>query len=232
MEETIDLKEYFQIIKKRAWIIVLITTIAMLVSGIISFFVLSPIYQTKTTLIVNSDKAPGTNVVTGDQISVSQKLAVTYGEIIKSKVVLDEVAKELKIKGGYSEIEKKLSVSPVTDTQILEVSIQDHNPKRAADIANAIPKAFTKEVKRITKANNVEVIDKAIVPKIPVKPNKIMNIAIAGILGVMISLFVIFLLEYMDNKIKSPQDIQKYLELPLLGVVPDEYKGKRGGNKK
>ena len=232
MEETIDLKEYFQIIKKRAWIIVLITTIAMLVSGIISFFVLSPIYQTKTTLIVNSDKAPGTNVVTGDQISVSQKLAVTYGEIIKSKVVLDEVAKELKIKGGYSEIEKKLSVSPVTDTQILEVSIQDHNPKRAADIANAIPKAFTKEVKRITKANNVEAIDKAIVPKIPVKPNKIMNIAIAGVLGVMISLFVIFLLEYMDNKIKSPQDIQKYLELPLLGVVPDEYKGKRGGNKK
>ncbi|MBC6003822.1 YveK family protein [Paraclostridium tenue] len=232
MEETIDLKEYFQIIKKRAWIIVLITTIAMLVSGIISFFVLSPIYQTKTTLIVNSDKAPGTNVVTGDQISVSQKLAVTYGEIIKSKVVLDEVAKELKIKGGYSEIEKKLSVSPVTDTQILEVSVQDHNPKRAADIANAIPKAFTKEVKRITKANNVEVIDKAIVPKIPVKPNKIMNIAIAGVLGVMISLFVIFLLEYMDNKIKSPQDIQKYLELPLLGVVPDEYKGKRGGNKK
>lgn len=232
MEETIDLKEYFQIIKKRAWIIVLITTIAMIVSGIISFFVLSPVYETKTTLIVNSDKAPGTDVITGDQINVSQKLAVTYGEIIKSKVVLDEVAKELKIKGGYSEIEKKLSVSPVTDTQILEVSVQDHNPKRAADIANAIPKVFTKEVKRITKASNVEVIDKAIVPKIPVKPNKVMNIAIAGVLGVMISLFVIFLLEYMDNKIKSPQDIQKYLELPLLGVVPHESKGKRGENKK
>lgn len=232
MEETIDLKEYFQIIKKRAWIIVLITTIAMIVSGIISFFVLSPVYETKTTLIVNSDKAPGTDVITGDQINVSQKLAVTYGEIIKSKVVLDEVAKELKIKGGYSEIEKKLSVSPVTDTQILEVSVEDHNPKRAADIANAIPKAFTKEVKRITKASNVEVIDKAIVPKIPVKPNKIMNIAIAGVLGVMISLFVIFLLEYMDNKIKSPQDIQKHLELPLLGVVPHESKGKRGENKK
>ncbi len=232
MEETIDLKEYFQIIKKRAWIIVLITTIAMIVSGIISFFVLSPVYETKTTLIVNSDKAPGTDVITGDQINVSQKLAVTYGEIIKSKVVLDEVAKELKIKGGYSEIEKKLSVSPVTDTQILEVSVQDHNPKRAADIANAMPKVFTKEVKRITKASNVEVIDKAIVPKIPVKPNKVMNIAIAGVLGVMISLFVIFLLEYMDNKIKSPQDIQKYLELPLLGVVPHESKGKRGENKK
>ncbi|GAA0861347.1 YveK family protein [Paraclostridium tenue] len=232
MEETIDLKEYFQIIKKRAWLIVLITTIAMIVSGIISFFVLSPVYETKTTLIVNSDKAPGTDVITGDQINVSQKLTVTYGEIIKSKVVLDEVAKQLKIKDGYSEIEKKLTVSPVTDTQILEISVEDYNPKRAADIANAIPKVFTKEVKRITKASNVEVIDKAMVPKIPVKPNKIMNIAIAGVLGVMISLFVIFLLEYMDNKIKSPQDIQKHLGLPLLGVVPHESKGKRGENKK
>ena len=97
MEETIDLKEYFLIIKKKAWIIALITSMAMLASGIISFFVLSPVYQTKTTLIVNSDKAPGTDVITGDQISVSQKLAVTYGEIIKSKTVLDEVANQLKI---------------------------------------------------------------------------------------------------------------------------------------
>lgn len=231
MEETIDLKEYFLIIKKKAWIIALITSMAMLASGIISFFVLSPVYQTKTTLIVNSDKAPGTDVITGDQISVSQKLAVTYGEIIKSKTVLDEVANQLKIKDGYEEIEKKLTVSPVADTQIVEVSVEDTNPKRAADIANAIPKVFTKEVKRITKANNVEVIDKAIIPKDPIKPNKVMNIMISAVLGFMVSLFVIFLLEYMDNKIKSPQDIEKYLGLPLLGVIPHETKIKKGGKK-
>lgn len=232
MEETIDLKEYFLIIKKKAWIIALITSMAMLASGIISFFVLSPVYQTKTTLIVNSDKAPGTDVITGDQISVSQKLAVTYGEIIKSKTVLDEVANQLKIKGGYSKIEKQLTVSPVADTQILEISVEDTNPQRAADIANTIPTAFTKEVKRITKANNVEVIDKAIVPKSPIKPNKIMNIMISAILGIMVSLFVIFLLEYMDNKIKSPQDIEKHLGLPLLGVIPNERKVRKGGKRR
>lgn len=232
MEETIDLKEYFLIIKKKAWIIALITSMAMLASGIISFFVLSPVYQTKTTLIVNSDKAPGTDVITGDQISVSQKLAVTYGEIIKSKTVLDEVANQLKIKGGYQTIEKKLTVSPVADTQILEISVEDTNPQRAADIANTIPAAFTKEVKRITKANNVEVIDKAIVPKSPIKPNKIMNIMISAILGIMASLFVIFLLEYMDNKIKSPQDIEKHLGLPLLGVIPNERKVRKGGKRR
>lgn len=228
MEETIDLKEYFQIVKKRVWIIVLITSVAIIVSAIISFFVLSPVYQSNTTLIVNSDKSPGAEVITTDQINVSEKLAVIYGEIIKSKSVLDEVADKLGLKGGYEEISEYINVSSVNQTQIIEVSVQDTNPRRTADIANAIPKASTKEVKRITKANSVKVIDKAIVPKIPIKPNKVMNIAIAGVLGIMISLFVIFLLEYLDNKIKTPQDIEKHLRLPLLGVVPHEYEGKKG----
>lgn len=226
MEETIDLKEYFKIIKKRAWIVGLITSVAIIVSAIISFFVLSPVYESNTTILVNSDKARGTDIITTDQINVSQKLAVTYGEIIKSKSVLDEVTKTLGIKGGYEEIADKINVSSVNETQIISVSVQDTNPQRAADIANVIPKAFTKEVKRITKANSVNLIDKGIVPKIPIKPNKVMNVIIATVLGIMISLFVIFLLEYLDNKMKTPQDIEKHLGLPLLGVVPHENKGK------
>lgn len=229
MEETIDLKEYFQIIKKKSWIIALITSVAVIISAIISFFVLSPVYETNTTIIVNSDKAPGTQVVTGDQINVSEKLAVTYGEMIKSRSVINEVNKKLGLKNDYQETADKITVSPVKDTQIISISVQDINPQRAQDIANTIPTVFTKEVKRITKANNVKVIDKATLPKDPVKPNKTMNIAIAAVLGIMISLFVIFLLEYMDNKIKSPQDIDKHLGLPLLGVIPHEGKVKKGG---
>lgn len=200
MEETIDLKEYFQIIKKRAWIIVLITSVAIIVSAIISFFVLSPVYESNTTILVNSDKAPGTNVITTDQINVSEKLAVTYGEIIKSKSVLNEVEDSLDLKCGYEELSDKVNVSSINKTQIISVSVQDTNPKRATDIANAIPTAFQQEVKRITQANDVKVIDKAVVPNQPIKPNKATIIAISAILGIMISLFIIFLLEYIRPK--------------------------------
>lgn len=229
MEETIDLKEYFHIIKKRAWIIVLITVLAMLASGIISFFVLSPVYETKTTLIVNSEQTNETNTLTGDQLNVTQKLTLTYGEIIKSRAVIDEVIKSLKLDMKYEDVSKMITVSPVKDTQIIAISVQDTDEIRATDIANSIPKVFTKEVKRITKANSVEVIDKAIVPENPIKPNKVMNVAIAAVLGVMIGLFIIFVLEFMDNKIKTPQDIEKHIELPILGVVPNENMTKKGG---
>ena len=222
MEETIDLREYFAIIKKRFWIIGLITVIAMVVSGVISFFMLSPVYESKSTLIVNTEKNEETQMITGDQFSVSQKLAVTYGEIIKSRTVLEDVISNLKLDSEYEDLVEKITVSPVQDTQIISISVQDTNPKKARDIANEIPKVFEKEVKRITKANDIQVIDKAILPENPIKPNKIMNVAIAAVLGMMIGLFIVFLLEYLDNKIKTPQDVEKHLDLPILGVIPNE----------
>ena len=222
MEETIDLREYFGIIKKRFWIIALITTIAIVVSGAISFFVLTPVYEAKSTLIVNTEKNEETEMITGDQFSVSQKLTVTYGEIIKSRSVLEAVIKNLNLDDSYEDLVNNITVSPVKDTQIISISVQDTNKEKARDIANEIPKVFKKEAKRITKANDIQVIDKAILPQNPIKPNKMMNMAIAAVLGAMIGLFVVFLIEYLDNKLKTPQDIEKHLGLSVLGVVPNE----------
>ena len=222
MEETIDLREYFAIIKKRFWIIALLAIISALISGVISFFMLNPVYEAKSTLIVNADKQAETQIVTGDQITVTQKLAVTYGEIIKSRIVLDDVIKNLKLETTYESLSGQITVSPVNDTQIISISVQDTNPQKARDIANEIPKVFAKEAKRITKANDIQVIDKAILPKDAVKPNKMMNIAIAAVLGMMIGLFIVFLIEYLDNKIKTPQDIEKHLGLSVIGVIPNE----------
>ena len=222
MEETIDLREYFAIIKKRFWIIALLAIISALISGVISFFMLKPVYEAKSTLIVNTEKNEETQMITGDQFSVTQKLAVTYGEIIKSRAVLEDVIKNLKLDNEYEDLVKNVTVSPVKDTQIISISVQDTNKQKARDIANEIPKVFAKEAKRITKANDIQVIDKATLPENPIKPNKVMNVLIAFVLGTMIGLFVVFLIEYLDNKMKTPQDIEKHLGLSVIGVIPNE----------
>lgn len=200
MEDNIGIKGYLQIIKKRSWIIFLITFIAIFVSAGVSFFGVNPVYEANTTLLVDINKKTGSEMITSEQLSVSEKLAVTYGEIIKSKSVLNEVENSLDLKCGYEELSDKVNVSSINKTQIISVSVQDTNPKRATDIANAIPTAFQQEVKRITQANDVKVIDRAVVPNKPIKPNKATIIAISAILGIMISLFIIFLLEYIKPK--------------------------------
>jgi capsular polysaccharide biosynthesis protein len=226
MEETIDLREYIDIIKKRFWIITLITVVAALVSGLVSFYVLQPTYETGTTLMVNKSKSDENKEITSDDIMVNQKLALTYGEIARSRKVLDKVANDLNLSLTYEELSKAVTISSVKDTEIINIKVQNTNPKLAYKIANKIPEIFAKEVRRITKADSVEVLDYAVVPNDPIKPNKMMNVAIAAVLGMMIGLFLTFLLEYMNNKIKTPNDIEKYLDLPVLGVVPS-MEGKR-----
>lgn len=222
MEEVIDLGEYFSIIKKKWYIIAILCVICVAASSVYSFFIAKPVYQAETTLIVKTEKAEGSQTVSGDQVSVSQKLAVTYGEVIKSRTVLENVIKNLNLKETYGELSGKISVSTVSDTQIIKISVKDTNNANAAKIANEIPKVFTKEAIRIADANGVEVIDKAKIPIDPVAPNKKMNIAIAGVLGIMVGVFSIFMIEFLDNKMRNPQDIEKELGLTLLGVVPKE----------
>lgn len=222
MEEVIDLREYFSIIKKKWYIIAILCVICVAASSVYSFFIAKPVYQAETTLIVKTEKAEGSQTVSGDQVSVSQKLAVTYGEVIKSRTVLENVIKNLNLKETYDELSEKISVSTVSDTQIIKISVKDTNNANAAKIANEIPKVFTKEAIRIADANGVEVIDKAKIPIDPVAPNKKMNIAIAGVLGIMVGVFSIFMIEFLDNKMRNPQDIEKELGLTLLGVVPKE----------
>lgn len=221
-EEVIDLREYLSIIKKKWFIMAILCVVCVAASTVYSFFIAKPVYQAETTLIVKTEKTEGTNTVTSDQIKTTQQLAVTYGEIIKSRKVLDDVIKNLDLDESYGQLSGKISVSTVSDTQIIKVSVQDTNKSNAAKIANEIPKVFAKEAIRIADANGVEVIDKAQTPVNPVSPNKKMNILIAGVLGVMIGLFIIFIIEFLNTKIKTPQDIEKELGLPLLGVVPEE----------
>ena len=221
MEETIDLREYFFILKKKMWIIVTSMIICGLISGIVSFFVLTPVYEANTSLIVNKEvENELAEMTTSDDLRFVQQLALTYGEIIKSRTVITSTIDKLGLDMAYEDLAEAVSVTNVSDTQIIKISVQHNNPLIATKICNTIPEIFSKEVQRIVKASGVEVVDKAIVPENPIKPNKIMNIAIAVVLGAMASVFVIFLIEALNTKIKEPKDIEEKLGIPVFGVVP------------
>lgn len=221
MEETIDLREYFFILKKKMWIIVLSAVICGVISGLVSFYVLKPVYEANTTLIVNKEvENETTQMTTSDDLNFVQKLALTYGEIIKSRSVITSTIDKLNLDMTYEDLSEAVSITNVENTQIIKISVKNENPRVAATICNTIPEIFSTEVQRIVKASGTEVIDKAAVPEKPIKPNKKMNILIATILGAMISVFVLFLREALNTKIKEPKDIEEKLGLPVFGIVP------------
>jgi capsular polysaccharide biosynthesis protein len=219
MEETISLKELFAVLRKRLWMIGTITLTAVLISAIVSYFFITPIYQSSAQILVNQKKQEG--VFQPGEIQTNLQLINTYNVIIKSPAILDKVIEELNLDMSVQQLTEKINVVSEKDSQVISVAVQDPDPKAARDIANTTAEVFKTEIANIMSIDNVSILAKAEIIKDqgPVKPRPMLNIAIAAVVGLMTSVGLAFLLEYLDNTIKKEQDIEAVLELPVLGVV-------------
>lgn len=220
MEETISLKELFGTLKKRLNLIITIAIVAVMASGIISYFILTPIYQASTQILVNQSKDEQ-SAYNPNEVQTNLQLINTYNVIIKSPAILDLVKEELKLNMTTEELNGKIAVGSEQDSQVVNVTVEDPNPQTAANIANKTAEVFEKEIVKIMNIDNVKILAKATVSdqQSPIKPNPLLNIAIALVVGLMAGVGIAFLLEYLDNTIKTEQDIEKLLELPVLGVI-------------
>ncbi|UYX51968.1 Wzz/FepE/Etk N-terminal domain-containing protein [Bacillus thuringiensis] len=220
MEETISLKELFYILKKRLAMILVIAFGAAIVSAIISFFFMTPIYQSSTQILVNQKKQEGAMIQAGE-IQTNIQLTNTYKVIIKSPVVLDQVNEKLHLNMTAQALTEKINVANEKDSQVISVTAEDKDPKLARDIANATADVFKGEVAKIMNVDNVTVLSKAEVAEnqSPIKPRPMLNVAIAFVVGLMAAVGLAFLLEYLDNTVKKEEDVESLLGLPVLGIV-------------
>ncbi|MDR4899885.1 YveK family protein [Bacillus mycoides] len=232
MEETISLKELFVILRKRLVMILVITIGAALVSAIVSFYFITPIYQTSTQILVNQKKQDE-KIIQYNEVQTNVQLTNTYKIIVKSPVILDKVKSELKLGMSTQELNGKINVENEKDSQVIAVTVQDKDVKLARDIANTTAEIFKSEIAKIMSIDNVTILSKAEVAEgqSPIKPNKKLNIAIAFVVGLMASVGIAFLLEYLDNTMKKEEDIEKLLGVPVLGVVSHmEENGTKSGS--
>lgn len=218
MEETISLKELLETLKKRLVMIILITMTAGLASGVISYFFLTPIYQASTQILVNQEKSEQA-VLNYSEVQTNLQLINTYNVIIKSPAILDKVAIQLGLTTG--QLDGKITVGSEKDSQVVNISVQDPDPVMAAEIANKTAQVFQNEIVKIMNVDNVSILAQATVAanQAPIKPQPLLNVAIALVVGLMAAVGLAFLLEYFDSTIKNEQDIEKILELPILGVI-------------
>jgi len=229
MEESISLKELFQVLQKRLSMILSITLVAALISAIISFYFITPIYQTSTQILVNQKKADNA-AFQYNEVQTNLQLVNTYSVIIKSPAILDQVKNELKLDTSVQDLTSKITVVSEKDSQVFSVTVQDADPVVARDIANTTAKVFKEQITNIMSVDNVTVLSEAEIVKgqSPVKPRPVLNVAIALVVGLMVSVGLAFLLEYLDNTIKREQDIETLLELPVLGVITTMEENKQG----
>lgn len=216
-----NLKEYFTIIYKRIWLIIILPILASLASAYMSFYVIKPTYEANTTMYVLNKKS-------GEQLNLGQSellggqlLVKDYRELIKSRSITENVIEQLGIKDvKWDKFADKISVEAKNDTRVIEIKVENEDPEMAKNIANKLGDTFRASAIDLMGVDNVHTFDKAKTPSDPIKPRSYINIGIGFLTGFLFAVGLILLMEYMDSTIKTGEDVENKLGLPVIGTIP------------
>ena len=214
-----DATRYIALLSRWWWLLVAGATIA----GIAAYFVtgtIAPTYRASSTLLINQVETPG-SIVYSDVLT-SERLTKTYRELITKRPILETVIAEAGEPGlTADELASKLETKAVKDTQLVTISVSDQSPERAARLANEVARTFVQEESSdaLTRSGTTRIVEPAAVPGTPISPNLKLNMALAVLMGLVLAGGVALLIEYLDDTIKSADDVSFASGLPTLGEV-------------
>jgi capsular polysaccharide biosynthesis protein len=222
-EYVFSLREPLQIIRRRIWFITMIA--GLFVGAAVGFSLLqTPVYEAGIKILVGQQR-DGSEVSAnlGGDIAGLQQITLTMTEAVDTRPVAEAVTDELNLQESPDDVLEDLSAQQAPNTQFIEVSYKDTNPRQAQRIVNRIGQEFSEQVSDVSASANAvtaTVWERAITPQAPVSPKPLLNALLGLVVGGMLGLGLAFLLEHLDDRWRSPQEAEQIFGVPALGVIP------------
>ena len=242
--EELDLKELFNMFWSKKEHIAIITIICFIIGIIYTYFFVTPDYQARTTIVLAQSSAKTANTpvesettITTNDLTLNQKLVSTYSELIKSDHICRDVINHLELKKSETALKNSITVSTLKDTDLIEIKVTDAVPEQAKEIAEEIADVFIDKVANgVYHIDNVQVWDEAKVPTSPYNINHTKDMMIFVLMGLVISSVYVLIANMLDITVKSKEDIERKVEIPVLTQIPVcnfdySVKPSRGGKK-
>lgn len=224
-EMEIDLLELLMVMKKHLAAILLAGIVGLVIMFAYTSFLVTPLYSASSMMYVMPDNSNSMNSSTLSDMQVGQQLTSDYSSMIKSRSFMEDVIKKLNLTIDYQQLLEKVEVTNPTSSRILQVTVNDPNPQTAADIANEMASVAESKLKEITGMQAIKIYEEAAVPDRPSSPSLKKNCALGLLAGLVLAMVVITILYLLDDTIKTEDDIEKYLGMTTLAVLP--YNGRK-----
>lgn len=218
-EIEIDLKELFLILWRKIWLILLAGILCAGISGAITKTMITPMYQSSSMLYILSQS---TSITSLADVQLGSQLTNDYAILIKSRPVVDEVIENLGLDMTYESFLGVLSIENYSDTRIIRMTITHDDPKMAKEIADEIAEVSAKQLADIMKTEEPSIIGEGQIAQSHSSPSLKKNCAIAGIAGIAVVCIILILIYLLDDNIKNSEDVERYLGLTTLGMIPME----------
>ena len=224
-EMEIDLLELLMVMKKHLAAILLAGIVGLVIMFAYTSFLVTPLYSASSMMYVMPDNSNSMNSSTLSDLQVGQQLTSDYSSMIKSRSFMEDVIKKLNLTIDYQQLLEKVEVTNPTSSRILQVTVNDPNPQTAADIANEVASVAESKLKEITGMQAIKIYEEAAVPDRPSSPSLKKNCALGLLAGLVLAMAVVTILYLLDDTIKTEDDIEKYLGMTTLAVLP--YNGRK-----
>ena len=218
-ELTIDLTEVIGALLKKAHIIILTGIIVALLAFIGTKLFITPMYTAETKVYVLS-KSDGAAGITTSDLQAGSYLTKDYTELVKSRTVMEQVIAVLNLDMKPEQLMGMVSVEAATDSRILTIKVESDDPKQAKEIADAVRESVSVQITEIMNADSVNTVEEGNLPTSPSSPNVKKNMMLGALLGLVISMGFIVLISILDDTVKTPDDVEKYLGLNVLTSIP------------
>jgi capsular polysaccharide biosynthesis protein len=216
-----DLKHCLYILRRRIWLILILSVVITGIYSVVESMEYQPVYEARCTLYIIDKNTNQDSSITYENIIVNEQLVKDYRELVKSKSVTREVISELKILDLTPQsLADKIDVSSKNDTRVLEIKVADYNPDRAKKIADKVSDIFIKKIADLMNTDNVNIIDYAEVPENPVNSNLAYSALKCLFICLPLLAGIVILIESANNTIGTIEDVEHYLKLEVLGVIP------------
>ncbi len=218
-EYEIDLKEIAIAILDRIWIVISVGIACALLVGIITKVFITPMYTSTTKLYV-INKQNSDNNITYTDLQTGNLLTNDYIIQVKGTKVLSQVISELNLTDTEDELASRITVSNPENSRFIVISVSDKDPVVAQQIASCVAKVSSDVVKEVMDLEKVNVAEEANLPLEESSPNLKKNVLLGGVAGVFVSLLLIVVFYLLNDRIRTPEDVKRYLGLNTLGQIP------------
>jgi capsular polysaccharide biosynthesis protein len=223
-----ELRRYLSIVRRRLLLILAIIA-AALVAGWFATPTTITTYTATSRLYVGSRSIsvdPRSGQVSGDRVTGLDRLIRTFSEMMRSTQIASRAIDSTNLHRSPAIVAGSTSAKQVPRTNLIDVSVTDRDAGAARTLANAVSVAFIRQIQEFEPRNSenteqvASVYQRAGTPSVPNPSSGSRNVALAGLLGVLIAASLVALLEHLDISLRSSDDVERHLELPVLGVVP------------